>query len=50
MKKYKILESVSVDGNYYEAGQEVELSPEMVAKIAPFCIQEIAEPTTKTTK
>jgi hypothetical protein len=43
MKKYKFLESVSIDGVFYLADNIYELSPEIVAKISKELIDEVAE-------
>ncbi len=48
MKKYKLLESISIDGVYYLVDNVYELSAEIVAKIPPDLLEEVAEPTTKT--
>jgi len=40
MKKYKFLESVSIDGIFYLADNIYELSAEIVAKIPPELIKE----------
>jgi hypothetical protein len=51
MKKYRFLEAISIDGIYYLADSIYELSAEIVAKIPPDLLEEIAEPTTtKATK
>lgn len=50
MKKYKLLESISIDGLLYLADNIYELSAEIIAKIPPDLLEEVVEPTTKTTK
>ena len=49
MKKYKLLESMSIDGVFYLADNIYGLSAEIVAKIPPDLLEEVVEPT-KTTK
>lgn len=46
MKKYKFIESVSIDGVFYLADNIYELSAETVAKIQKNLIEEVAEPKT----
>jgi hypothetical protein len=43
MKKYKFIESVSIDGVFYLADNVYELSAEIVAKIPPNLIEEVVE-------
>ncbi len=44
MKKYKFIESVSIDGVFYLADNIYELSAEIVAKISKELIEEVVEP------